>query len=913
MTANPLSTIPPIGPASGMPPGQRPTRLKPVDPLKLLRAHWLLLTITAVLGIIVGLSIYWVWSHKPLPVVPEGVSNRVERVIWPVRKHLDPQYTSKAQLRIDPPPASALDTNTGGLSTQDRGLETTLATTAVQIQSDVVLDRAATRIATLHKNPAPGFEPLSWFVNEHGGNIEKAKTAIKDDMVSARPKAGTRLVEINVSTREEADAAVILRAILDEYIGMVKSQRESEGVVIGGVFTDRRGQIQRDMSELEKKISRFLRMHGDAPVLTKGVNAAEFQYGARLKRLEEIELLIVETEQYLATLTRQAAPPAAQPGAEEADAPPADAEPADAEAGAAADGEPLQGGAGEAAPAAVAPEVSAVASSEWERDLVQTAVANGMAVPTQADLTQMRMNYPEVARKILNVEQLGDLIEQARAAGRINHRETKNLIRQEAQLRQSLVQDILIKQQVISNERRRSAEAQLESLKRNRAEVESELKQLDDKRSALKQRLSEWESYQEEKAILAEQQKVLNQAMFNKELLDDRPDIDQIKLVEPPTEAQMTWPKWQMLIPATTLLFLGIVTGLLFLREMLDQRVMSPADVGLIPDADMLGMLPDSKEDPSGTTAVDRVVERQPTGLLAESYRQVRTAVLARMDRRGYKTLAVTSPQPGAGTTTVAHNLATSFAMNNRQVLLVDANFRRPSLGETYGIDARRGLVQVLRGEAELHEVVHELEGVGLSVLPAGDVSEATPELLECSMLRTLLGRLETRYDLVVIDTPPVLLAADCQLLTKTVDAIAIIVRAGRDKRGMLSRTIRQLDGQRADVLGTILNGVRTSVGGYFRKSYQQFYRYAETTRRKGGERPLSAPRRRAAQTAPAAGAAAATEDDYAAFIDPTDGDEEFRFDAEDDASGADFGETNGHGNGHDASFDDGGDTERRG
>ena len=98
--------------------------------------------------------------------------------------------------------------------------------------------------------------------------------------------------------------------------------------------------------------------------------------------------------------------------------------------------------------------------------------------------------------------------------------------------------------------------------------------------------------------------------------------------------------------------------------------------------------------------------------------------------------------------------------------------------------------------------------------------------MLEGTAFRALLGRLESEYDLILIDAPPALLTSDSQLLAKHVDAIGVVVNAGVDKRGMIERMLGKLDGQRADVLGLILNGVRSAAGGYFRKSYQDFYRY---------------------------------------------------------------------------------------
>ena len=292
-------------------------------------------------------------------------------------------------------------------------------------------------------------------------------------------------------------------------------------------------------------------------------------------------------------------------------------------------------------------------------------------------------------------------------------------------------------------------------------------------------------------------------------------------------------------MPAIALLVMGLIGGVVVLREMLDQRVRSPMDLKLMPDANLLGLVPHAKEDPSGGGMAERTVERTPTGLLAESYRQIRTAVLSKMDRRGYKTLVCVSAQPEAGTSTFIQNLATSLAYNGRSVLIIDANFRRPSQHKLMETGNERGLIDLLKDNAEAEDVIVSHPDTSLSLLPTGRAADSPPELLEGAAFRGLLGQLETQYDIILIDTPPALLTSDSQLLSKHVDAIAVVVQAGTDKRGMLSRMLAQLDGQRADVLGIVLNGVKSSAGGYFRKSYEDFYRYREDNT--GGRRSAKA------------------------------------------------------------------------
>lgn len=311
-------------------------------------------------------------------------------------------------------------------------------------------------------------------------------------------------------------------------------------------------------------------------------------------------------------------------------------------------------------------------------------------------------------------------------------------------------------------------------------------------------------------------------------LVEKMAEARPVQLQAPPSLPELVFPKIEVIVPLVTFMMLGLVGGIIFLRELMDQSIKSPADIKLLKETELLGILPHADEDPSGPSSVERVVEKYPTGLLAEAYRQVRTAILGKMDRRGYKTLLIASAQPGAGASSLAHNLATSLAFNGRKVVIVDANFRRPAQHQFVNADNDRGLVDILLYGASLEDMLITVHDPDISVLPTGRAGDAPPELLECPKFRAMMAELETRYDIVLIDAPPALLSSECQLLAKHADAIAVIARAGSDKRGMIDRMAGQFTGQRADILGIVLNGVQSSVGGYFRASFRDFYRYRE-------------------------------------------------------------------------------------
>ncbi|MEM6333513.1 MAG: AAA family ATPase [Planctomycetota bacterium] len=313
----------------------------------------------------------------------------------------------------------------------------------------------------------------------------------------------------------------------------------------------------------------------------------------------------------------------------------------------------------------------------------------------------------------------------------------------------------------------------------------------------------------------------------------EMPNAVRVETLVAPQSANMSFPPSLTVLGGAGMIFmLGCVGGLLFVREMLDQRFTSPADISLLPNADLLATLPHAAEDPSGLADVTCIVQRAPNGLLAESYRQLRTDLLARVDRRGYRTVLIVGSSAESGATTVVQNLGLSLANNARSVLLIDANLRRPTLPNSLGAPATPGLADYLNDGASADKVVHTMSDLPLSVLPCGtDPSRLTAEAFESKQFRELLSKLESEFDIVLIDCPPALLTSEAQILAKHVDAAVVVTRANRDKRGMTGRVIRKIDGQRADLLGVVLNGVRSAAGGYFRKNFRDFYRYSQQGR----------------------------------------------------------------------------------
>ncbi len=280
----------------------------------------------------------------------------------------------------------------------------------------------------------------------------------------------------------------------------------------------------------------------------------------------------------------------------------------------------------------------------------------------------------------------------------------------------------------------------------------------------------------------------------------------------------------------------GLAFGLSYLLAMADKSVRTPHDITRTLQQPLLGFIPDESDDKALTGDVGTALITSPSSMIAESFRQIRSHLVAQTENSPVSTLLVASITPGGGATTVASNLAAGMAMNDRRVLLIDANFYRPNLQMLYNNLPAEGFTDVL-GDPELLEtaIVPAQHVPKLHIMGAGSqLAKASSEILEGRAFRELLDKLHSRYDLIIFDAAPLNLVADGLTLAARVDGVITVVRAGEVSRGTVSRIREQLRQVHANVLGFILNAAQVSASGYFKENYKSFYRYAG----KGSNRP---------------------------------------------------------------------------
>jgi succinoglycan biosynthesis transport protein ExoP len=280
---------------------------------------------------------------------------------------------------------------------------------------------------------------------------------------------------------------------------------------------------------------------------------------------------------------------------------------------------------------------------------------------------------------------------------------------------------------------------------------------------------------------------------------------------------QAAFPDIKVMLPLGVLLTLGLVGGVVVLREILDQRVKGPADIAMIPRTRVLGFVPDAIEDPAGTGAVETAMRDRSKGVIAESYRVIRGTLTKRLSQTGHRTVVVMAGMPGSGATSVVSNLAIASGAAGQRVLVIDANLRRPALQRVFGLAETPGLVDVLTGSVRLDQAVQRTSDGALSVLAVGSRDKRNLEILATSAMTDLLAEARAKFDLVIIDVAPAIVSGDGLALASKCDASVLVVKAMNEKRGLVARIRNDLLDTRAEFLGVIVNSVKSSAGGYLK------------------------------------------------------------------------------------------------
>jgi len=274
-------------------------------------------------------------------------------------------------------------------------------------------------------------------------------------------------------------------------------------------------------------------------------------------------------------------------------------------------------------------------------------------------------------------------------------------------------------------------------------------------------------------------------------------------------------------------LVLGLMlgSGLAMLRESLDYRLRSSEEISAALGIPVLGVVPAMSKKQT-LAARGQKVHLEPKSSVAEACRTIRTAVYFGVPDGHAKTILVTSPEAGDGKTTVVSNLAIAMAQAGQRTLILDGDFRKPTQHRIFEVDNEKGLSNMLAGAYAEDGAIRSGPAAGLDLLPCGPEVPNPAEILSSNAFAELLKKLSERYDRIIIDSPPVGLVTDAQILAAVCDTTLLVLRAEKSTRKHSQQARDSLLSVGGHVLGAIVNHVSQKRGryGYYGYGYYGGY-----------------------------------------------------------------------------------------
>jgi len=372
---------------------------------------------------------------------------------------------------------------------------------------------------------------------------------------------------------------------------------------------------------------------------------------------------------------------------------------------------------------------------------------------------------------------------------------------------------------------------QLESLQEERNLAKVEYKDLDNLRASYAKVMTIRDERQTQLEKITEYIEKLN-------ALHNDPTLSKVQSVgQAPEPLVISFPKWQIFFPGGFMLGFMVGIGLAFAIELLNDLVRTPSDVMKHLRVPLLGMICHEDED-EGMEDIDlcHVVRQAPYSIISECYRQFKTNLRLSGSGDTHKSFFITSINAGEGKTSVAVNMTSTFVADDKKVLFIDTNFRRPCTATMFPRTETNdaivehvdfGLSNYLMGQCEVDDVIRSSSIEGLDIIDSGPLPSSPASLLAGSRMKEILERTRNLYDYVIIDGPP-LLISDAKIVASQADGTIVVFNTETTRRGAAQRALRELKEINANLAGTVLLGVKAMKGGYFHEIFKSYRDYQQ-------------------------------------------------------------------------------------
>lgn len=291
--------------------------------------------------------------------------------------------------------------------------------------------------------------------------------------------------------------------------------------------------------------------------------------------------------------------------------------------------------------------------------------------------------------------------------------------------------------------------------------------------------------------------------------------IDEARVPSQPSK-----PNRFLIIIVGLVLGAGLAVGYVFIKNYFDDTVKTPDDIEN-KRINVLAWIPKIEGLMNGQSEFQFVVKKRPDSVPSEAFRALRTRIqFSRVNRESLRTILITSSAPQEGKTTIAVNLAGSFAQSKKRTLVLDCDLRKPALHKIFGRERIPGLIDHLTGNAAFDEVLIKGDVDNLFLITSGTIPPNPAEMLDSQEMRSFLKEMREKFDLVILDSPPIIAVADSEILTSMVDGTILIVSAEATEIELMERSVELIKRENTQFLGTVLNNFS------YKSGYGSYYKY---------------------------------------------------------------------------------------
>ena len=282
-------------------------------------------------------------------------------------------------------------------------------------------------------------------------------------------------------------------------------------------------------------------------------------------------------------------------------------------------------------------------------------------------------------------------------------------------------------------------------------------------------------------------------------------------------------PNRKLIILIGLVLGLGLAIGYALVLNYFDKRVKTPEDIE-DKNINLLGWVPKvSTISQNGKKGTEFIVANKSDSVASEAFKALRTRIRYSMVEGEAKTILITSSAPGEGKSTIAVNLSGSFALANKRTVIIDCDLRKPRVHSIFNEKRFPGFTDYFVGRATFEEIERNTDVENLSFITAGTIPPNPSEILDSRGMKTFLKKLANEFDVVIVDSPPVLTVTDAEILSRLVDETILVVSANSTDIDLMNKSVALLKhGEDSSFVGALLNNfeVQNSYGSYYKYAY---------------------------------------------------------------------------------------------